>query len=113
MKGVPKDDCLIFFTQLMYNKINILADKPEELILMMKATEARLQHDDDSELAAMFSKLRTKNDKRNSTHPRKSHKVRCSSCESDGSSSEREKHRPTNWRHTQQWYRWYKVGQIA
>ena len=54
----------------------------------------------------MFSKLRTKNEKRNS----KSRKSRDSGSESDGSSSESEKHRR---RHTQECYGCNQVGHIA
>jgi hypothetical protein len=39
MKGIPTDDDWRFFTQLMYEKINKLADKLEEEILKMKAPE--------------------------------------------------------------------------
>ena len=110
MKGVPKDDDWRVFTQLMYNKIDTLADKPEEVVVKMKAHEARLQKDDDSEVTAMFSNLRTKSEKRKSKQTRKSQKS-CGSCsESDGSSSESEKHRR---RHTQECYRCHKVGHIA
>jgi hypothetical protein len=94
----------------MYDKIDTLADKPEEIVTKMKAHEARLQKDDDSEVAAMFSKLRTKSEKRNSKHSRKSQKSRGSGSESDGSSSESEKHRH---RRTQECYRCHKVGHIA
>jgi len=94
----------------MYDKIDTLADKPEEIVTKMKAHEARLQKDDDSEVAAMFSKLRTKSEKRNSKHSRKSQKSRGSGSESDGSSSDSEKHLR---RHTQECYRCHKVGHIA
>ena len=112
MKGVLKDDDWRFFTQLMYDKIDTLAEKPEEVIVKMNAHEARLQKNDDSEVAAMFSKLRTKSDMRNSK-TRKSRKTRDSGSESDGSSSESEKHRRTNWRDTQECYRCHKAGHIA
>jgi len=55
MQGIPKDDDWRFFTQLMYNKIDTLADEPEEIVTKMEAHEARLQKDDDSKVAAMFS----------------------------------------------------------
>jgi len=110
MQGIPKDDDWRFFTQLMYNKIDTLADKPEEIVTKMKAHEVRLQKDDDSEVAAMFSKLQTKSEKRNSKHSRKSQRSRGSGSESDGSSSESEKHRC---RHTQECYSCHKVGHIA
>jgi transcription initiation factor IIF auxiliary subunit len=35
MKGKPKDDDWMFFTQLMYDKIDSLADKPEEIVTKM------------------------------------------------------------------------------
>jgi hypothetical protein len=47
LKGIPKDDDWRFFTQLMYDKIDTLADKPEEIVTKMKAHEARLQKDND------------------------------------------------------------------
>jgi len=112
MQGIPKDDDWRFFTQLMYDKIETLADKPEDIVTKMRAQEARLQQEDGSEVAAMFSKLRTKSEKRNSK-TRKSRKTRDSGSESDGSSSESEKHRRTNWRDTQECYRCHKVGHIA
>jgi len=110
MQGIPKDDDWRFFTQLVYDKIDTLADKPEEIVTKMKAHEARLQKDDYSEVAAMFSKLRTKSEMRNSKHFWKSQKSRGSGSESDGSSSESEKHLR---RHTQECYRCHKVGHIA
>jgi hypothetical protein len=63
-KGVPKDNDWRFFIQLMYDKIDTLTEKPEKVITKMKAHEARLQKEDDSEVAVMFSKLRTKSHKR-------------------------------------------------
>jgi hypothetical protein len=110
MQGIPKDDDWRFFTQLRYNKIDTMADKPEEIVTRMKAHEGRLQNDDDSEVAAMFSKLRTKSEKRNSKHSQKSQKPRGSGSESDCSSSESEKHRRM---HTQECYRCHKVGHIV
>jgi len=112
MQGIPKDDDWRFFTQLMYDKIDTLADKPEEIVTKMKAHEARLQKDDDSEVAAMFSKTRTKSEKRNSKHSRKSRKSRDSGSESDGSSSGNEKHASRR-RDTQECYRCHKKGHIA
>jgi len=113
MQGIPKDDHWRFFTQLMYDKIDTLADKPEEIVTKMKAHEARLQKDDDSEVAAMFSKLQTKSNKRRQA--RKSRNTRGSGSVSDGSSSYNEKHvsRRTNWRDTQECYRCHKKGHIA
>jgi len=100
MQGIPKDDDWRFFTQLMYDKIDTLADKPEEVIVKMKAQEARLQKDDDLEVAAMYSK---KSEQRNSKYSRKSRKSCDSGSESDGGSSENEKHANggTKWRDTQ------------
>jgi len=110
MQGIPKDDDWRFFTQLMYDKIDTLADKPEEVVTKMKAHKARLQKEDDSEVAAMFSKLRTKREKRKSKQTPKSRKSRDSGSESNGTSLESEKHRR---RHTQECYRCYKIGHIA
>jgi hypothetical protein len=76
----------------MNGKIDTLGDKPEEVIVKMKAPEARLQKDDNSEVAAMFFKLRTKNAMQNSKHSRKFQKFRGSGSDRDGSSSECEKH---------------------
>jgi hypothetical protein len=59
IQGIPKDDDWRFFTQLMYDKIDTLADTPEEIVTKMRAHEARLQQEDGSEVAALFSKLRT------------------------------------------------------
>jgi hypothetical protein len=112
MKGIPKDDDWRFFTQLMYDKIDTLADKPEEIVTKMTAHKARHQQEVDSgciELLAL-AKTRRKSEKRNSKQTRKSRKSRDSGSESDGSSSESEKHRR---RHTQECYRCHKVGHIA
>ena len=65
MKGVPKDDDWRCFTHLMYNMIDTQADKPEEVVVKMRSREARLQKEDDLEVAAMFSMLRTMSEKRN------------------------------------------------
>jgi len=111
MQGIPKDDDWRFFTQLMYDKIDTLADKPEEIVMKMKAHEVQLQQEDDSEVAAMFSKLQTKSDRRKQT--RKSQKTHDSGSESDGSSSESEKYRRMNWGDTQECYRCHKMGHIA
>jgi hypothetical protein len=112
MKGIPKDDDWRFFTQLMYDKIDTLADKPEEIVTKMKAHEARHQQEVDSESIELLAlaKTRRKSEKRNSKQTRKSRKSRDSGSESDGSSSESEKHRR---RHTQECYRCHKVGHIA
>ena len=40
IQGIPKDDDWRFFTQLMYDRIDTLADKPEEIVTKMKAHEA-------------------------------------------------------------------------
>jgi hypothetical protein len=46
MKAVPKDDDWRILTQLMYDKIDTLAEIPEEDSVKMKPHEARLQRDD-------------------------------------------------------------------
>jgi len=66
MKGEPKAEDWRFFTQLMYDKIDTFADKVEEVVMEMKAHEARLQKEDHSEVAVMFSSLQTKSEKRKS-----------------------------------------------
>jgi len=48
MQGIPKDVDWRFFTQLMCDKIDTMADKPEEIVTKRKAHKARLQKDDDS-----------------------------------------------------------------
>jgi len=86
-------------------------DKIEKVITKMKAHEAWLQKEDDSEVAVMFSKLRTESHKR-----KQSRKTRDrNGSEGDGSSSEDEKHasRRTNWRDIQVCYRCHKIGHIA
>jgi hypothetical protein len=55
----------------------------------------------------MFSKLQTKNEKRNSKPSRMFRMSRDGGCESDGSTLEGEKHRR---RHTQECYRCHQVG---
>jgi hypothetical protein len=112
MKGVPKDDDWRIFTQLMYDKIDTLADKLEEIVTKMKAHEVRHQQEVDLasiELLAL-AKPRTKSEMRSSMHSRKSRKSRDSGSEGDGSSSESKKHCR---RHTQECYRCHKVGHIA
>jgi hypothetical protein len=49
MQGIPKDNDWRFFTQLMYDKIDTLADKPEEIVMKMKAHEARHHQEVDLE----------------------------------------------------------------
>jgi hypothetical protein len=115
MQGIPKDDDWRFFTQLMYDKIDTLADKPEEIVMKIKAHKARHQQEVDLESMELITlaKTRTKSDKRRQSP--KSRKFRNSSSESDGSSSENEKHanRGTKWRDTQECYRCHHVGHIA
>ena len=111
MQGIPKDNYWRFYTQLMYDKINTLADKPDEIVTKIKAHEARLHQEDDSEVAGMFSKLRTKIEKRNSKHSRKSRKAYDSGSESESSTSDDEKNHRR--RQTQECYRCHKVGHIA
>jgi hypothetical protein len=72
MKAVPKDDDWRIFTYLMYDMIDTLAGKPEEVAVKMNAHEARLQKEDDSEAAVIFPKLRTKIEKWNLKQTRKS-----------------------------------------
>jgi len=110
IKGIPKDEDWRVFTQLMYDKINTLADKPEEVIMKMKAHKARQQQEVNLESIELLALANTqmKSDKRRQT--RKSRKSRDSHSESDGSSSESEKHCR---RRTQECYRCHQVGHIA
>jgi hypothetical protein len=112
MKGVWRDDDWRFFTQLMYDKFNTLADKPEEIVTKIKAHQARHQQGVDLETIELLAlmKTRRKSEKWNSKQTRMSRKSRDSGCESDGSSSESEKHHR---RHTQECYRCHQVGHIA
>jgi hypothetical protein len=109
MKGVPKDDDWRFFTKLMWDIIDTLADKPEEIVTKMKAHEARHQQEVGLESIELqeLAKIQRKSEKRNSKQTRKS---RGSGSDSDGSSSGCEKCR--RW-HSQQCYRCHKVGHIA
>ena len=66
MEVVPTYDDWRFFTQMVNNNINTLADNPEEIVTKMKAQEAQLQKEQDLEVAAIFSKLWPKSEKRNS-----------------------------------------------
>jgi hypothetical protein len=102
-----------FSTQLMYDKINTLADKPEEVIVKMKTHETRLQKDDNAEVAVLISKLQTKNGKKNSTHSQKSQQSCGSGSQSDGCSLESVKHHCRYWKDTQECYRCHHVRQIA
>jgi hypothetical protein len=96
----------------MYNKLNTLADKPEEIVMKMKAHRVRHQPEVDLESIKLLALAKTqmKIKKRNSKHTRKSRKSRDSGTESDGSSLESEKHRR---RRTQECYRCHQVGHIA
>jgi hypothetical protein len=113
MKGVLKDDDWRFFTQLMYDKIDNLADKQEEVVTNMEAHKARLQKEYDSEAPVMFSNLRTKSQKPKLKQTQKSWKSCDSSSASDGISSEIEKHRRRKWRNIQECYRCRKMGHMA
>jgi len=115
MKGIPKDDDWRVFTQLMYNKIDTLADKPEQFIEKMNVQEARLQKEANLEEAAMLTMLQTKSEKRILKQIRKFRMSHYSGSWSDGSSSDSEKYTRccTNWRDTLGCYRCHKVGHIA
>ena len=73
MQGIPKDDDWRFFTQLMYDKIDTLADKPEEIVMNLKAHKARHQQEVDLESIELLAlaMMRTKSEKRSSKHSRK------------------------------------------
>jgi len=111
MQGILKDDDWRVFSQLMYDQIDTLADKLEEIVMKMRPHKVRLQQEDDSGVAAMFSKLRTKSEQCNSEHSRKSQKSCDTGSKSESSNSDdQEKHRR---RQTQECYRCHKVGHIA
>jgi hypothetical protein len=109
MKGIPKDEDWRFFTQLMYDKIDTLVVKPEEVSVKMTAHEARSQNDQDSEGAAILSKLLTTSNTR--SHTPGSRKSRDSGSKSESSNSDdQKKHRH---RRTQECYRYHQVRHIA
>jgi hypothetical protein len=113
MKCVPKDDDWTFFTELMYNQINTVADKPEEIVTKITAHEARQQQEVDLERLKLFplAKTWTQSEKWSSKNSRMSRKSRDSGCESESNNSDDEKkHRR---RQTQECYRCLKVGHNA
>jgi len=59
MKGVLKDDDWRFFTQLMYDKINTLPNKPEKIVIKMKAHEVWQQHEVDLESIKLLELAKT------------------------------------------------------
>jgi len=115
MKNVPKNDYWRFFTQLMYDKIDTLADKPEEIVTKLKAHKARQQQEVDLERikSLALAKTQRKSEKRSSKQTRKSRKFRGSGSESNGSNLESEKHRRRNWKDTQECSRCHHVEHIA
>ena len=66
MMGIPKDEDWQLCTQLMYDRIDTLADQPEEVIMKIKAHEARQQQDINLECFELLAlaKTRTKSKKR-------------------------------------------------
>jgi hypothetical protein len=113
MLSIPRDNDYRFFTQLMYDKIDTLADKPEEIVTQMKANEARHQQAVDLESIELLAlaKTRRKSEKWNSKYSQKSRKSRDSASGSESSNSDDEKKRRR--RQTQECYRCHKVGHIA
>jgi hypothetical protein len=73
-KGVLNDDDWRFFTQMMYDKIDTLADKLEEIVTKIKAHEARPQQEVNLESIESLALAKTwrNSGKRNSKHTRKS-----------------------------------------
>jgi hypothetical protein len=65
MMGALQVDDWTLFNQLMYDKIDTLANNPVEVIVKPKPRKPRLQNKDDSEVAAMCSMFRTKCGKQN------------------------------------------------
>jgi hypothetical protein len=113
MHGIPKDDHWRFFHQLMYHKIDTMSDEPEEGSVKMNAQKAQILKDNNSEVAAMFSKSQTKNEMCNSKQTRKTRKSHHSNSQCNGSCSESEKHRFRNWRNSHECYRCQQVGHTA
>jgi len=72
VQSIPKDNDWRFFTGLMYDNFDSLADKPEKIVTEMTVHKARLQQEYNSVVAAIFSKPQTKSEKRNSNHSRMS-----------------------------------------
>jgi len=97
VQGITKYHDWRFFTQLMYDKIDTLADNPQEVVMETQAHKACLEQEDDSEVAAIFSNLQTLSDWQMGEC--KSQNIWNSYCGNDASSSESEKLRC---RHTQQ-----------
>jgi hypothetical protein len=54
MHGIPNNHDLRYFTQLIYDKIDTMVDKPQEIVTKMKAHNMQLPQEDYLELAAMF-----------------------------------------------------------
>jgi hypothetical protein len=115
VQGIPKDDDWRFVTQLMYDKIDTLANEPAEIVMKMIAHQAWQHHEvnlESIELLAL-TETWTKSEKRNSKQTRKSQKSGGGGSVSDGSRSESEKDRHRNWRDTQECYRCHQVEHIA
>jgi hypothetical protein len=92
IQGILKDDDWRFFTQVMYDKIYNLADKPVQDVTQMIAHEMQFQKDSDLVAAVMLSNLQAKSKKRRSQQTWKSQKTQGSGSESNGSSSDNQKH---------------------
>ena len=45
VRGIPKDDDWRYFTQLMYDKIDTLANEPAEIVMKMIAHQASQHHE--------------------------------------------------------------------
>jgi hypothetical protein len=111
MKGVPKDDNSRVFTQWIYNKIDVLADKPNSVVTKWGAQAALRHQEEDSQLAAIFSKLQRICVKCNSMYSWNSQKSRDSGTESESNNSYNEKKH--HHKQTQEFYRCHTVGHIA
>jgi hypothetical protein len=105
MQGIPKNDDWRFLTQLMYDKRDTLADKPDKIVTKMKARHARYQPEVDFERIELLALPKTQrhSKKRKAKQTWKSCKSHDSGSECDGSSWDIEIHANcgTKWRDTQ------------
>jgi hypothetical protein len=103
------DDDLRVFTQLMYDKINTMADNPEQIVTKMNAHEAQYSQEVTFESIKLLPLAMTQG-KSEKQISKQTWKSRSSGSESDRSSLESEKHRRS---HTHEWYRYHQTGHIA
>jgi hypothetical protein len=110
MQGILKDNNWRLLTQLTYNKIDTLADNPEEIVTKIRGHEVRLQYEHNLEVAGMISKSQIKSEIRKSKYTWQFRQSCDTGSDSDHSSSDSEKH---CCRHTDECDRYHKVRHIA